>query len=151
MQIEQQVCMPDQAKKLKELLGEVYGLFVYMENKAIPSDSKIMLSKQTESFKQMGKIEGSRWIKYFPVFTCSELGEMLVDRSGKIMATSFYNDHYGVWECHVTKENDETEHEPFLDANGEGDTEAECRAEVLIYLLENKLVTPEDVNQRLNS
>ncbi len=32
----------------------------------------------------------------------------------------------------------------------DADTQAECLAEMLIYLLENKLITHEEVNQRLN-
>lgn len=146
MNIEYQVCSLDQAKNFKELLGETYGLFVYMENKTLPSDSKIMLSTHTESFKQMGKIEGSTWIKYYPAFTVAELGVMLIDVSEKIIATSFYNPHFGEWECHITKESEEGEHEPFVDANGEGDNEAECRAESLIWLLENKYFTPANYN-----
>ncbi len=149
MKIENQVCSLEQAKKLKEVLGEVYGLFVYMENKALESDSKIMLSTQTESFKQMGGIAGSAFIKYYPAFTVAELGVMLEMDDDKHFLEYHYNNHVGVYECVLSKR-DERHSTGFAEINQEeGDTEAECRAEMLIYLLENKLTTPEEVNQIL--
>lgn len=156
MKLENQVCTLEQAKRLKELLGEFYGLFVYMENKALPSDSKIMLSKQTESFKQMGKIEGSAWIKYHPAFTVAELGVMLphfdnlAQMGGFVHLTEFDpsgqdgKPFYCVWEYDKDKEGAGFGREII-----DGETEAQARAAMLIYCLERQLTTPEEVNNRL--
>ena len=77
MKLEKQVCTLEQSKKFKNLIGEIYGLFVYIENKALPADNKISLSKHTESFRYTGKIQDHAWVKYYPAFTVAELGAMI--------------------------------------------------------------------------
>jgi len=139
MKLENQVCTLEQAKKLKTILGELYGLFVYMENKALPSDSKIMLATQTESFKQMGKIEGSAWIKYYPAFTVSELSIMLPSET-YMKRTGSEDSEYANWEW-------------IDDGNEAGwgnyNTQVEAAADMLIIYLEKNKLSVEACNERL--
>jgi len=65
-------------------------------------------------------------------FTVAELGEMLKKSDYYLPYT---NEDWTVWECRVG--NTEDGEKQYIQAK----TEADCRAKMLIYLLENKLIT----------
>lgn len=134
MDLSKQACTLEQSKKLKAL-GVRYeaSLSVWHQFQGY----KYMLLLRVEDDKE----------DTIPGFTLSELGLMLPAmyisgyRKDKCSAICcFYEDaakprHIGEvskWE-------------------GKGETEAEARAAMLIYLLENNHTTPEEVNTRLNN
>jgi len=95
-------------------------------------------------------------IDFEPAFTVAELGvalpDLVEDPKGKSVVVSYrinpeYNygksDTDGTWVCEGMSndnENPELHH-----------TEAQVRAALLIYLLENNIITPASVNERLNA
>lgn len=90
----------------------------------------------------------------FPAWNVAELGELLPVESGMKFFNSYYNDHLGEWCCEFSGFKTEEEHEAHDWGNPppkiheeEGETEAEARAAMLIYLLENKLINPEPTQQ----
>lgn len=122
MNIEQQVVSLDLAKRLKELNVKQESLFWWSIchdcEKEYPEGSV----KWDLSFdKQHGE--------NISAFTVAELGEMLPDR-----AYSFRGDYEHKWECTIDLLGDE-----YYTTSG-GDTEADARAKLLIYLLENGLM-----------
>lgn len=138
MKLENQVCTLEQAKRLKELGVKQQANF-YWECHGV-----------NVSLRTSEQIESSNWI-VFAAFTVAELGEMLPD----VYSVS------GIWFSICDAGNDKngknleppnafslftgkTVHDlqdtPFKNLVFE--TEAEARAEYLIYLLENNLIKP---------
>lgn len=83
-------------------------------------------------------------------FTVAELGEMLPD----YLSVEYYRMHFwafkqeqnkspALWTCTFGRHTDKEV--PDFDGNNE----AQCRADLLIYLLEKKLITPEQVSEKL--
>lgn len=139
MKLESQVCTLLQAKRLKELGIEQGSLFVYYDNMALKTDNGLLYYKDTASYKEFGKVESRSAIRYYPAFTVAELGQMLPDNHFSIRSTI---DNVSGWEYFKNGSL-----MPMVDA----ETEAECRAYILIHLLENNLVTASDCNKRLAS
>jgi hypothetical protein len=82
-------------------------------------------------------------------FTVAEMGEMLVIGDDTHFINTSYDEHMGNWACYLAVR-DEADAIGFKEIhNEEGETEAEARAEMLIYLLENKIVTADDCNSAL--
>lgn len=150
MKLEQQVVSLELAKKLKELGVKQEGLYVWT-NQTIP-----------ETLWSVGEFEarwGSQGGAYdeFIAFTVAELGEMLPDYTielGNLKIGKCETDHmtmkkhkkgwwnisYWTWENAYTKNKDIflRENDKYLQ---QADTEADARAKMLIYLIENKLIT----------
>jgi len=130
MKIENQVCTPEQGKKLTALGVTAEPLYWHVIDIDPLTPMDIIQKWQHSNFDQCEK---------YPAYTVAELG---------VMMPEYYETHKGpisdTWYCGI------------LEA-GDGDyfsiekTEAAARASMLIYLLENHLTTPEEVNQRLNS
>lgn len=151
MKIENQVCTLEQAKKLKELgvSGKCVFGYIKIPPNGLPvhhywKDEKYaLINADIVMFVGNGE---ERW--YAP--TVAELGVMLPE-----YCSSWKNGMYGdnqhpmyryKWLCDIYDDG-EVSTQPL----GFGDSEAESRAKLLIYLLENHLTTPEEVNQRLNN
>ena len=84
-----------------------------------------------------GRIENEAFgSEYYCAFTVAELGEMLPDICHTMKANNS-------WACFYR---DTIKNKYKIEL---GPTEAEARAAMLIYLLENSLVTPAEINQRL--
>jgi hypothetical protein len=142
MKIENQVCKLGQAKRLKELgvIQDAIWFWVYPENEKMIS-STFGVYHHLQARDIVGDNEGDQFDDDLAAaFTVAELGAML---------PLGYHTH--------TRDFD---HEDWLCYDDDGDdfstlhsfkTEAEARAAMLIHLLENKLVTPEEINNRLNS
>lgn len=126
--IEKQVCSLELAQKLKDLGVKQESHFAYWhiwEGSSTPNAGGEMLSNTRP---------------YNSIFTCSaftvaELGEMLKVESAteKGAMPVFYIDKW----IHA-------EYAPYIN---ESDTEADARAKMLIYLLENNFIGVEEVNK----
>lgn len=112
MKIEQQVCSLKSAKKLKELGVKQGSLFWFNLN------NKIVIV-----------FKGQDTRKFYSAFTVAELGEMLPKGCFSLKTES----EEFPYRCEYKQING------YTSASG-ADTEAEARAKMLIYLLENKLI-----------
>jgi len=128
MKLEQQVCSLEYVKKLKELRVKQDSLWCWKINKMKGVKPEIILSKDKEEeyeYEEFSK-------KYCSAFTVAELGKMLPIGYGReSVYTNFYDNKWRVI---------------YMDKGYKTDkkciakTEADARAKMLIYLLENKLI-----------
>lgn len=119
MTLEQQVTSFELSKRLKELGVKQESLFYYapFKGKLCPVYINDLRRGTSLPIKN-----------YISAFTVSELGEMLKDQD---LECIWFHEHnkYGAYQtCSGLN--------PFFD-----DTEADARAKMLIYLLENSLIT----------
>lgn len=121
MKLENQVCTLEQAIKLKGLGLNGHAIFHW-----IPEawDDGYRLKFRPNTSK-----------KCFPAYTVAELGVML----GKNVKEIFLHGPTGMW-----TQKQGMNPNMFI-------TQAECYANWLIHLLENKLITAEEVNTRLQN
>ena len=134
MKIENQVCTLKQAKRLKELGIQQVGYFShqhYPENTYRIEAQEVINPMQKEGITDPGE--------WYSAFTVSELGQMLYSETGTQRKGS-EDSEYANWE--------------WIDDNnqlgmGMFATEAESRADMLITLIEKKLVDIKDCNERL--
>lgn len=140
MKIEDQVCTLEQGKKLVELgVNPLHACLVWV---GMGDSYKVAL---------LGLLEDdgdSRVYFSAPAFTVAELDEALIIGDDDHFVQSGYNEHLGCYDSMLTKR-DDSEFGFKTIQDEEGDSGAEARAEMLIYLLENKIVTSEEVNARL--
>lgn len=138
MKIEDQVCSLELAKRIKELGVKQESLFWFDINPRPKNE-------RTES-ELAGKIVylcgySTPKINFYSAFTVAELGEMLPQDaiSGKTVKVALKD---GKWVCSlsVTDNNDEVHY--FAGEAKYDQTEANVRAKMLIYLIENKLKEP---------
>ena len=123
MKLEDQVCSLELAKKLKELGVKQESLFYWwfvrndMGDDVFVSDTK--------------PVNGT---EYWSAFTVAELGEMLPVRinGGR---RKYRIDGLPVWFCNYAHKSNNHMH------SISADTEADARAAMLVYLLENNLIT----------
>lgn len=128
MKLEQQVCSLDLAKRLKELGVKQESLFYWSNCCSCKKDFTIECSlwhnDQTGEWDDGHKLEESEPL--YSAFTVSELGEMLPEGTTTRKGWGIDTD--------------------YVMFNNEADkicsacTEADARAKMLIYLLENKLI-----------
>ncbi len=131
MKIVQQVCTLDQAKKLKELGVMQISYFYWWRS---------YLARLGEWAHTLGERDdddkvNSRWAAY----SVAELGEMLPTGYDTMRLHSEDSDDCE-WYCY----DDTASRWPHA-----FQTEAECRAAMLIHLIENNLIKVEDINNRL--
>lgn len=122
MKLENQVCSPELAKKLKELGVKAESLFAYYGNAGTWYDAIVdmdMYKDADASFREA---------KLLPAYTAAELGQILIEAGRGNMP--HYVHGQKCWAYHAEPDN-------WIEA----DTEANARAKMLIYLLENKLIT----------
>jgi len=128
MKLENQVCGLELAKRLKELGIKQDSLWYwgryYHHNKDDWELSDI------SSFENLNA-------EYYSAFTVAELGEML---PYTVFSHEYLRNNASVWRC--IKDIDGKKIKKF-DAN----TEANARCQMLIYLIENKIIDVKDVNR----
>lgn len=132
MQLKQQVCSLELAKKLKELGVEQESLFYWDES---PDE------ENAEVFFQRGQKDDLFNRRYISAFTVAELGEMLPKGNFSIR-------YIGVekWEAgnNITTYLGMAQGGPKCDLHiEEADTEATARAKMLIHLIKNNLYAPD--------
>lgn len=151
MELSKQVCSLEQSKRLKELGVSCKTLF-YWSDCSKPREPEIFeLTYQSYTSKCGWKEE----VNYYPAFTVAELGVMLPQNfeDGSFI-TMRVNEEWidlnnereymrGRWIIHPINDDSVSDNIPDYT------TEAEARAAMLIYLLENNLTTAQEVNERL--
>lgn len=134
MKLENQVCTLEQAKKLKELGIDQETEFYFRMGKIWHFREVTDWPNQEQLYDLIQS--GAEGERIFAAYTVAELGEML--------PIGFYSvacaDHSD-WLC---------DNQNYATANiGASKNEAECRAAMLIHLIESKLITVEEINNRL--
>lgn len=159
MKLEQQVCTLEQAKRLKELGVKQDSIFYWIETYINRTRKFKVLPKYNEDGFDLveneslqGIISGTSKNECYSAFTVAELGEMLprdYDEVGKYYTIADIG--YGL---DVAEESEiigfsiveayrdtSIDYPYFHPTKGVYTTEAAARAAMLIYLLENKLIT----------
>lgn len=146
MKIEEQVCTLEQGKALKSLNINQGSYFRWLQfrNESSPTDQwstvHTVLDKEDDMMEYYER-KHLKSMEDFPALTVAELGVMLPNGYDTMRITSNENVSISVWQGYDDNGNDFSL-APFK-------TEAECRAAMLIYMLENNLITPAEVNERL--
>lgn len=117
MKLENQVCSLELAKKLKELGVKKESLFYHLEDTFGDKTYRGIVNEIGNNPKGGNT--------YYSAFTVAELGEMLPE---------YYLTMKALGKWHYGKQKATAE---FIDMDY---TEADARAKLLIYLLENKLI-----------
>lgn len=146
MKLEEQVCSLELAKKLKELGVKQDSLFYYEKDEYQFWYDRILRTAKPD-IKMEGEAIDTREGDYFnhdensiSAFTVAELGEMLPDEypgDSDSNLLIFKAEAKDLVHWYIRYENDVQEmsiHTEFAE------TEANARAKMLIYLLENKLI-----------
>lgn len=124
MELEQQVCSLEIAKRLKELGVKQENLYYWLE---ASDGARLMKNPILDTYK---------YFKRYSAFTVAELGEMLPRGTKSYLhkcvdgCDSRYFDKEISYECQLHDKSKTTTAE----------TEANARARMLIYLLENNLI-----------
>lgn len=155
MKLHDQVNSFEQGKKLEELGINAKPLFCYCRVSTSVEDGYNDLLPTQWNLEGLPDL-ATTW--QAPAFTVVELGVMLPhfdnlsQMGGFVHLTEFDpsiqdgKPWYCVWEYDKDEENAGFGREII-----DGETEAQARAEMLIFCLERQLTTPEEVNQRLTS
>jgi hypothetical protein len=115
MKLEQQVCSLELARKVKELGVQQDSLFYWSGD----DEAGFVPDLYGERFRYPGA-------EHYSAFTVAELGILLPTKAySRRMAAGDW------WECGYEENKPQT-----------GDTEADARAKMLVYLLENNLIDP---------
>lgn len=123
MELEKQVCSLELAKKLKELGVEQESLFVWHSDS--PRYGWLLCSNDDKRYPL-----GTRRLS---AFTVAELGEMLAHSKTLCSADKFGDE----WHYHIHYMNGRSrKHKEGIETS-----EADARAKMLIYLIENNLIT----------
>lgn len=153
MKIEKQVCTFEQAKRLKELGVEQVSFFYHYQTFINSVEEFKIIPSQYEDYGSIlntGCIErvigGMTTNQFYSAFTVAELGVMLPP---DLWASYSYTDDELSFACHFWKQIDDSQHFSNSFYRKYAETEAEARANILILLLQNLRITPEEVNARL--
>jgi hypothetical protein len=138
MKLEQQVCSLDLAKRLKELGVHQLSLFWWQFWLERPED--IALRYKDDRF-------GHRDVQDVSAFTVAELGEMLPKNIERDIGTTWLLQMSGkngtcIWDVGYMIWNKRHKFDwADVAVTQRADTEADARAKMLIYLIENAIVT----------
>lgn len=135
MELQKQVVSLELAKRLKELGVKQESIFVWSEprpDKAPDADTTLVLDRDCNVQLCHKWQDWGDCFEPHAAFTVAELGEMLQDGMMNSHKTGF-----GYWTCKYTYVSQDAE--PTAEARG--DTEAEARGLMLVYLIENNLIT----------
>jgi hypothetical protein len=136
MDISKQVASLEQAKRLKELGVTADSYFRWVCGISEPKEDYILASEY--SSKSVRRNE-------FPAYTVAELGEMLPKRY-EAYWTESYNLGCGEWRCDLYKRVGDSHSE--VELSKYGSTEAEARCAMLIHLIEQGIIKPEQINKK---
>lgn len=148
MKIENQVCTLEQAKKLKELGVDCISLFQWRDFSRLRDNMVAPLVSYDRAVPSHASV-----MQVFNAFTVAELGVMLpYSVKNPTDAESYY-----FVECEIYNENPKnigcnsylTNFTGNIHSVKHKNTEAEARAAMLIYLLEQRLVSSQQVNEKL--
>jgi hypothetical protein len=133
MKLESQVCSLELSKKLRELGVKQESLFYWTVTMPDPTGetwSYDLAYVDTYYIQSPGDIEAS-------AFTVAELGEMLPQPCISLVMENWLNNPESKYKCY-----DSTVENWFMvDRKVYASTEADARAKMLIYLIENNLIT----------
>lgn len=147
MKIENQVTSLELSKKLKSLGVKQESLFYWAQSEFENEKPELTLYRSQKEFDErdgMGKLVGvwshgdieiGSFIETYSAFTVAELGEMLPE-SIVIADETFYFLQNKEFVTYHNLNDDDADIWSEID-----DTEANARAKMLIYLLENKIIT----------
>lgn len=143
MNLEQQVCSLDLAKRLKELGVKQESLLCW-DKTAIDGGYQLMMDMTFNSAN--AHLELRRTNKAIAAFTVAELGERvpasIKHKKGHIFLLQMSRkDGTPIWDVGYMKWNNQSKFDwADVEITQRSDTEADARAKMLIYLLENKLI-----------
>lgn len=153
MKIENQVCTLEQAKKLKALGIKQVGSLFYASTM---DGHRIVFKDEEKNYVLFGRgsCEVTEKSIIATAFTVAELGEILGNVKYKsfgfpMMFTSHSMNYDGAselmgkWSCSFRNPKN------FSNPDIGCESEAQARAAMLIYLLENKIISAEEVNKKL--
>jgi hypothetical protein len=144
MKLEQQVCSRELAEKLKKLGVKYTSLFIWMYISDNFEDNDEVVEEDRDFVLQEWDDDGG-WVEpYYPAFTVAELGEMLPDEIEIGEESYWLYTGRGLnqsWDIGY-RENGSI----GISFIQNSDTEADARAKMLIYLIENNLLKVEDIN-----
>lgn len=153
MKLENQFCTAEQGKRISEIVPDCAALFThvrYDDNPfiVIPTGYYDGTAPEYKPYDSMGTIH-----EEYPAFGVAELGAMLpeilsINGNKYWIDYDKYNSNYLIRyaDMPISREYEEdTLHRVSHP------TEAKARAAMLIYLLENNLTTPTEVNTRLTA
>lgn len=152
MQVEKQVCTLKQGERLEELGIIVKPLFCYCMVSTSSEDSYDDLLPTQWNLEGLPEL-ATTW--QAPAFTASEISSMLpIELKGKTkgLTLSKYRRNDGLWFVYYSytlKDESMGENERLMESSITNYSETQAAAEMLIYLLENKLVDVEACNSRL--
>lgn len=128
MKLENQVCSLELSKKLKELGAEQDGYYIWYKHKDLEQQFQI----NPKGYQIHPKQGDNKFIEWYSAFTVAELGEMLPNDKIRIFKM---NDRFFVESYEIDNLEFSNAGERFVDKS-----EANARAKMLIYLIENKLI-----------
>lgn len=152
MELKKQCISLNQSKRLKELGIEQNSIFMWVHSKTpniVSSNNGIHLFVSAKDI--IDDNDGDKFdSEMCSAFLVSEIGAMLPPEMIKIEGKNRFICSYKgvtgeVYFCDYSNGRDGK----YFHLH-QGDTEAEARAAMLIYLLENNIITPADCNKRLN-
>lgn len=168
MKIENQACTLEQAKRLKELGITQNSLyyFYWARGNSVGGFHLVNMNNWYSGINEMNQIllnaiEGAVSNEIYSAFTVAELGVMLPDKiptnsNIRFAEIVMRRDCLDAWfigydvDCPTEDGYGADVKEIYRGISNDCfKKEAESRADMLIYLLENKLVTAEDCNKRL--
>lgn len=134
MKIEKQVCTLEQAKELFELQIDAVPFFMWHIGGV--TGEWIIIDTQHSNITS----------EDFSAFTSAELGMMLLVEDDDHFTSTAYNEHLGEWQTFVCKRPEDEDATDFDNLYiGEGDTEAEAKADALIWMLKNNITNKENI------
>jgi hypothetical protein len=160
MKIEDQVCALEQAKKLKELGIEQNSIFYFSNFFDIRQPEEYRICRREESgifHDRGGSFESfhfshhkSRIETTYSAFAVAELGQLLIIGDDTYFIDYAYNEHFGQFQCFCRKRDERCSNGFRIIYTTDGDTEAECRADMLMLLLAVRIINAEGCNKRLS-
>lgn len=149
MKIEQQVASLELSRRLKELgvkADSYFGWYQFKdsdkENEWTVSDIKL-IANLAESMEMANTTANTKFsLEYIPAYTVAEIGEMLKETIGEIPTSMFRNTIWmggDIQKWYGTLETKNRDNAIYAQ------TEADARARMLIYLLDNNLIEIQNI------
>lgn len=150
MKLSDQVCTLQQANKLKELGITQFSLFYHIDNMVKQIGYEGIKQRKDIANIHDGIPVDAGVVRYYSAFTTSELGLLLPDMLTTHLQYElvFIKEADDQWLCRYVRGNNMCDLHPSA-PTGVGETESEVRAEMLISLLKEKIITPEECNNKL--